>query len=128
MNIMKDKLIELLINTPPTRLKAVGRAIGKTFTTASNRAAHLLSNGVIVVPCKIGDTVYIIDDGDEGSDSYVLDVKVLQFFINSNGIAVDLKLPLGLRLNTWAVIGKNVFLTEEEAEKALAERRTNERK
>ena len=120
---MKDKLVELLINTPPTRLKAFGRMVGKTFTTASNIADHLLANGVIVLPCKIGDTVYIIDDGDEGSDSYVLGVKVLQFFVNKNGIAVDLELPLGIRLNTWAVIGKNVFLTEEEAEKALAERR-----
>jgi hypothetical protein len=40
----------------------------------------------------------------------------LQFFINENGIALDLQMPLGLRLNTWAAIGKNVFLTKEEAE------------
>ena len=120
---MRSRLIELLINTPPTRLKVVGRAMGRTFTTASGIADHLLANGVIVLPCKIGDTVYIIDDtGDEGSEPYVLDVKVLQIFINENGIALDLKLPLGMRLNTWAVIGKNVFLTEEEAEKALLER------
>lgn len=45
---MKDKLVELLINTPPTRLKAVGRMVGKTFTTASHIADHLLANGVIV--------------------------------------------------------------------------------
>ena len=119
---MKDKLIELIINTPPMRLKAVGRANGKTFTTVSHMADHLLANNVVVLPCKVGDTVYIIDDGDEGSDPYVLAVKVLQFLLNSNGIAVELALPLGIRLNTWAVIGKNVFLTEEEAEKALAER------
>lgn len=120
---MKDRLIELLINTPPTRLKFVGRAIGKTYTTASGIAYHLLANGVIVLPCKVGDTVYIIDEGDgECAEDYVLGVKVLQFFINKNGIALDLGLPLGMRLNTRAVIGKNVFLTEEAAEKALAER------
>ena len=67
--------------------------------------------------------MYIIDEGDgECAEDYVLGVEVLQFFINKHGIAVDLKLPLGLRLNTWAVFGKNVFLTREEAEKALKER------
>lgn len=81
------------------------------------------SENTIELPCKVGDTVYIIDDsGDDYDDDYVLAVKVLQFFINENGIALDLKMPLGLRMNTWAIVGKNVFLTEAEAEKALAER------
>ena len=79
------------------------------------------SENVIELPCKIGDTVYIIDDSeDEYGEPYVLGVEVLQFFINKNGIALDLKMPLGLRINTWAVVGKNVFLTEAEAEEALA--------
>jgi hypothetical protein len=120
---MKDRLIELIRTTPPTRLKCVGRAIEKTYITASGMADHLLANGVIVLPCKVGDTVYIIDEGDgECAEDYVLGVEVLQFFISKNGIALDLKLPLGLRLNTWAIVGKNVFLTEAEAEKVLAER------
>ena len=117
---MKERLIELIRTTPPQRMQCVGRRQGKTYTTLSGVADHLLANSVIVLPCKIGDTVYIIDDGDEGSDSYVLGVKVLKFFVNKNGIGVDLELPLGIRLNTWALIGKNVFLTEAEAEKALA--------
>lgn len=75
------------------------------------------SENVIELPCKIGDTVYIIDEADdECGEDYVLAVKVLQFFINEHGIAVDLALPLGLRQNTWMVVGKNVFLTREEAE------------
>ena len=75
------------------------------------------SENVIEFPCKIGDTVYIIDEADdECGEDYVLAVKVLQFFINEHGIAVDLALPLGMRLNTWMVVGKNVFLTREEAE------------
>lgn len=119
----REKLIELILTTPPTRLKCVGRAVGKTYTTASGVADHLLANNVIVLPCKVGDTVYIIDEGDgECTEDYVLGVKVLQFFVSKRGIAVYLELPLGMRLNTWAVIGKNVFLTKEEAEKALEER------
>ena len=81
------------------------------------------SENVVELPCKIGDTVYIIDEADdECGEDYVLAVKVLQFFINEHGIAIDLALPLGMRLNTWMVVGKNVFLTEEEAEKATKER------
>ena len=114
---MRDRLIELL----KSGIKQLENQAGaRTF---GDLADHLLANGVIVPPCKVGDTVYIIDEAeDECSEDYVLDVKVLQFFINKHGIAVDLELPLGLRLNTWAVIGRNVFLTKEEAEKALAER------
>lgn len=79
------------------------------------------SENTVELPCKIGDTVYIIDKADdECGEDYVLAVKVLQFFINEHGIAIDFKLPLGMRLNTWMVVGKNVFLTETEAEKALA--------
>lgn len=79
------------------------------------------SENTVELPCKIGDTVYIIDEADdESGEDYVLAVKVLQFFINEHGIAIELKLPLGMRLNTWMVVGENVFLTETEAEKALA--------
>jgi hypothetical protein len=93
--------------------KAADALIAKGFSRQSENTIEL--------PCKIGDTVYIIDDSaDEYGEPYVLAVKVLQFFINENGIALDLKMPLGLRMNTWAIVGKNVFLTEAEAEKALA--------
>lgn len=54
----QERLAKLIISTPPTRLKAVGRAIGKTYTTASTIADHLLANGVIVPPCKIGTPIY----------------------------------------------------------------------
>ena len=119
---MKDKLLELIGN-----VQHEGRVYDDINEVAyrienSQLVEHLLQNGVLVPPCKIGDTVYIIDEAGDGecSEDYVLDVKVQQFFINEHGIAVDLKLPLGMRCNTWMVVGKNVFLTEEEAEKALA--------
>lgn len=86
-------------------------------------ADYLLENGVIVFPCKVGDTVYIIDEGDdEYGEPYVLDVEVLSLTIENLGIGIELSLPLGFRQVSWCVIGENVFLTREEAEKALAER------
>lgn len=82
--------------------------------------------GIVELPCKVGDTVYIIDEGeDECSEPYVLDVKVLSLTIEERGIGVELLLPLGFRQVSWCVIGENVFLTREEAEKALAERRAD---
>jgi hypothetical protein len=50
---MKDRLIEILKSTPPTRLKCVGRMCGKTYTTLSGVAEHLIENNVVaVVRCK----------------------------------------------------------------------------
>ena len=71
-----------------------------------------------------GQTVWIIDEveDDPYGEPYPLAVKVEQILIQKDRIALDLNLPLGMRLYTWAVVGDNVFLTEEEAEKALKER------
>ena len=116
---MRERLIELLEEAKIQARATIGslnNGFGEWY------ADYLLANGVIVPPCKVGGTVYIIDEAeDECSEDYVLDVKVNQFIINKHGIAVDLELPLGLRLNTWAVIGKTVFLTREEAEQKLKE-------
>lgn len=80
----------------------------------------LSDSRVVMLPCNVGDVVYIIDFGeDEYSIPYVLDVKVLRFIIDHRGIGVELELPLGFRQMSWCVIGRNVFLTEEEAEKAM---------
>lgn len=50
---MKEKLIEILKNTPPTRIKFVGRMVGKTYTTLSGVAEHLIANDVVkVVRCE----------------------------------------------------------------------------
>ena len=99
----KEKLIELIISTPPTRFKAVGRAVGKTFTTASTIADHLLSNGVIVAPCKIGETVYIVISKESRyCKSYAYVRKSTLTYENLERVIAD--------------FGKTVFLTKEEAE------------
>jgi hypothetical protein len=67
-------------------------------------ADYLLANGVIVPPCKVGDTVYQID----GVRVYESTIKNVIY--DTNGVAFD-----------EDAIGKTVFLTREEAEKALAE-------
>ena len=124
---MKDKLIELIINTPPTRLKAVGRMMGKTYTTASGIANHLLANGVTILPCNVGDSVYAVDDTRGG----ILDGKITHLEFNTyttprEWITVVIYYPfLGPveeKNRIDLVLGKTIFLSREEAEKALAER------
>ena len=85
---------------------------------------YLLANGVIVPPCKVGDKIYKITRN-----------KVKECEVVFIGISADEKCSYFNFVENYAdgtfyksysmvfdVIGKTVFLTKEEAEKALAER------
>lgn len=65
-------------------------------------ADYLLEHGVIVPPCKVGDTVYQIDA------ERVFESKVKAIVYDTDNIAFDER-----------AFGKTVFLTLEEAENAL---------
>ena len=69
---------------------------------------YLLEHGVIVLPCKVGDTIYQTD----GVRIYKSRVK--QIIYDTDNIDFDER-----------AIGKTVFLTREEAEKAAKERESN---
>ena len=77
----------------------------------------------VVLPCKVGDTVY------EPFAGKVYEKTVDRIIINrftTPQIWIETKLPFATpRLERWDMaIGKTVFLTREEAEKALKERET----
>ena len=111
---MKERLIELLSKTIYPK---------EGDDPAEVVADYLLANGVIVPPCKVGDTVYFIYEtyDEEGINRCVLDCKVEQLGIDSKSTWFQLGVKLSgyFRNNT---LDKTVFLTKEEAEKALAER------
>ena len=74
----------------------------------------LLANGVIVPPCKVGDTVYVCL-----SRTRVIECKVARIIIEHiEEIGMSFICYGGMRFDMrhW---GKTVFLTREEAEKAL---------
>lgn len=82
-------------------------------------ADHLLANGVIVPPCKIGDKLY--DATEFFSDTYAPEIYELQ----DNVMTIE-KGRNGEYLFTYdgmyvypEEIGKTVFLTREEAEAKL---------
>lgn len=100
-------------------------------------ADHLLDNGVIVPPCKLGDVVYSITECScEDIDGVHTECEFYGYGTDDRICTIPngAKCPYQYRIETRYVtdinilvlarlIGKTVFLTREDAEKALAERK-----
>ena len=85
---------------------------------AEEMADYLIKNGVIVPPCKVGDTIYF-ETYRCGESIGVQPHKVAKI-----NVVVTIERPfgsVGAEIPDWQ-FGKYVFLTREEAEKALKER------
>ena len=109
----RDRLIEILQDTLHEWECDV------SIKTLTEIAEHLLANGVIVPPCKVGDTLYEITSRNTISEYEVTAIQIELF-----NVFIDWKLTQGFvdrYISDMPVgeIGKTVFLTREEAEKAL---------
>lgn len=121
---MRDRLVELLVKSGAS----FERALPEEITD------FLLANGVIVPPCKVGDIVYALHwhwgtylKGD------IMPYQITNIIITQNKKGVWIKKYRAMEIQNgktidWQLnfefdeIGDTVFLTREEAEKALAER------
>ena len=123
----RDRLIELIV----TAENEIFRAFPYTNSTKRIEivADYLLENGVIVPPCCIGDTVYEIRENGKNPisgrrfDRCITTVQMLD-------CAAIRKSTLYAKEKRYAKndsvrLGKTVFLTREEAEKASEEREDN---
>ena len=116
----RDRLIELIV----TAENEIFRAFPYTNSTKRIEivADYLLENGVIVPPVQVGATVYY-------TDSYRHLIKPLEIFGFDCTKRICKYYCSGEDYTpAWfnpAEIGKTVFLTREEAEKALEEREDN---
>ena len=128
---MKERLMELLAES----------VIKGDYTYIPDVADHLLANGVIVPPCKVGDAVYYVDKG-RMKEATVGEITIgrnstwiiiLEFVCEEDCDGCPFESwsqeysgewSCGGEWGTWNVdkndFGKTVFLTKEEAEKALA--------
>lgn len=105
----REKLIELL-----------GGKNGFTEEDNDILADYLLEHGVYLLPCKLDDTVYLALKGCKE----VVEGKVVRFSIDHK---CELIVVIRRKQNNyytsgnhkWSSFGKTVFLTKEEAEKAL---------
>lgn len=116
----RERLIELLENAPTAP---------NGERNVATLADHLLENGVIVPPCKVGDKVWFLNIYPSICmyRNFVYEAMVVRVYVEH-----DNELTLAIRVkNEWGTIeytrireeiGKTVFLTREDAEKALAER------
>ena len=97
--------------------------------TIEQISAHLIENGVIVPPCKVGQTVFVICNTVERIkleiETCIYETKIDHISIGAKGAEFHLLYRCITHPDCdWIVekdIGKTVFLTREEAEKALEE-------
>ena len=93
----------------------------RDFPYVNALADHLLANGVIVPPCKVGDTVYFPMEINGECEPYVDVGTVFSIGIDErHTMWISVSYESGLKYyHTSDGFGKTVFLTREEAEKAL---------
>lgn len=121
---MRGRLIELLsaYRTP------ICEGLNGKLPDAEGIADYLIKNGVIVLPCKIGQTLYYhFQFTDKRILPFVERAKVARIWFTSQmRIVVDAELLDAkekgiIRPFRFGDFGKTVFLTREEAEAKLAE-------
>lgn len=99
---MRERLIAIIKNS-------LFRHIDKSCNLAENIADDLLENGVVVLPCKVGDIVYQTD-GIRIYELTILDILLRKNKPYYETDAVDFDDD---------AIDTSIFLTREEAERAL---------
>ena len=104
---MRDRLIELLRKS----------GVSFEYATPQEIADRLLAEGVIVPPCKVGDVVYTLVNWCDYKDCHFEGCAGCSH-CNDKGIK-----ETKFHYSHIDAIGKTVFLTREEAERALAEMR-----
>lgn len=95
------------------------------ITEAEELADYLFANGIVIMPCKVGDKVYVICN-KEVQEATVFSMSMetennnYVFYIKAKAIdgtikSVDGYVPVFAKF----IFGKTAFLTKEEAERAL---------
>lgn len=108
---MRDRLSQLIYN----KLSETCRECS-SFECTEELTDYLLANGVIVPPCKVGDTVWCIIDGFNRA----MEGRVRRFTAYENFINIYCGINGYYEQNyTDKEFGQTIFLTKEEAEKAL---------
>lgn len=100
----KDRLIEIIMNGCKPLISP---------TQAGRAADALLANGVIVPPCMIGQTMWAIRD-------YKGIKQPQKGIVSDMYFTKDMSLHIVVKFVARGEFGKTVFLTEEEAQAALA--------
>ena len=115
----RERLINLMIESKKTD--------PETGSFTEYLADLLLEHGVIVLPCKVGDRLYEVTGRKTVSVYKVKAIRVELFSLFIEWDIVEGFVWQSLSGINADEIGKTVFLTREEAERALKERENNGR-
>ena len=113
----RERLIDLMIDAK--------RTDPETGSFTEYLADYLLEHGVIVPPCKVGDRLYEVTGRKTVSVYKVRAIRVEMFSLFIEWDIVEGFVWQSLSGINADEIGKTVFLTREEAERALKERENN---
>lgn len=134
----RNRLIELLKQAQDNYCDICAEDLGyKDHEPFENYFAdYLLANGVIVPPCKVGDTVWVnYEYYKREPRTYPVKVYAYRFDTKKNNMRICVEGNFKISAYggnythyyngtfAWNSVGKTVFLTKEEAEKALKEQR-----
>ena len=129
---MRDRLIELLRDT-----FNYTRGVCIDFDEAVEiNADHLFANGVIVMPCKVGDTLYVNFQYLRSweNKTYPVTVNAIRLDTKKNNHRICVNGTFHLREDyshnymatfNFDNIGKTIFRTREEAEAKLKEHKND---
>lgn len=113
---MRDRLIELLDKGNET----FRNGEGDCGDLLEHLADHLLSEGVIVPPCKVGDTIWYINQNYSIQSAEVTRIDVRSTSKHLIASRYDWKTEETVKLAfMFKHLNESYWLTEEEAEKAL---------
>lgn len=129
---MRDRLIELIEESTGDVCggfygdEIVKSEIDITEEEIERIVDHLLANGAIVPPCKVGDMVYELHDyysKAKGHHTAVVEREVTELlYATKRGVRPWVVHCWGGYIFNNCDFGDTVFLTKEEAEQALKER------
>ena len=109
---MRDRLIELI-----REAKKHTRNANSDIERNMIFSDYLLENGVVALPCKLGDVVYRISTRTGTRIKYIQETTVSRIAIDNEGVWIFCTCnPIAK-----TVFGKTLFITREDAEKALKE-------
>ena len=133
----RERLIDLIKKAEKQELldfftadldEAIDMSGGTQFNgTVEHLADYLLKHGVIVLPCKVGDTVYFINRANKPQEMIFDLIDLRCTCVNDTDcMCGSLCNDIGHNVcqyrfkNDFSDFGKTVFLSREEAERALS--------
>lgn len=114
----RERLVELLLESGPIKERDLDDDWGDN--EISDIAEHLLENDVIVPHAKIGEVIYYVDF-EVNADKTDFEPKIHRTIVTGITIAYNYTMYSTSCGKTFlhSLFGELVFLTKEEAEKAL---------